>query len=176
MAQTVDEMLETILRHEGGYVDDPTDRGGATNMGITQQTLSEWRGRPVTKEEVRALTKEEAKAIYRSRYFSGPKIDALAAAVQPLAFDMCINHGPGGAIRLIQTALQKMGYPCEVDGGVGPNTCGCLDDAIADHGWETVNNNIVDERAAFYQRIVENDQSQRRFLRGWLNRAESFRV
>jgi lysozyme family protein len=176
MAQTVDDMIETILRHEGGYVDDPQDRGGATNMGITQATLAAWRGRAVTKEEVKALTEEEAKEIYRSRYFSAPKLETLAAPIQPLAFDMSINHGPGGAIKLIQQTLKNMGYPCGVDGGIGPNTRGCLERAIADHGWEAVNNKIVDERVAFYRRIVARDESQRRFLHGWLNRAESFRI
>ena len=176
MAHTVEEMLDTILRHEGGYVDNPDDRGGATNMGITQQTLAEWRGHDVTKDEVRTLTASEAREIYKNRYLAQPNIDTLADTIQPLAFDMSVNHGPGRAIQLMQQTLQNMGYPCGVDGGIGPNTRGCLTDAIAEHGWETVNNAIVDERVAFYHRIVENNATQRKFLTGWLRRAESFRA
>jgi lysozyme family protein len=176
MAHSVEEMLDTILRHEGGYVDDPADRGGATNMGITQSVLAEWRGRAVTKDEVRRLTENEARQIYRARYFSGPKIDTLAEELQPLVFDMCVNHGPGGAIRIFQRALKSMGYACDVDGGIGANTRECLQRAIAENGWQAVNNAIVAERQAFYRRLVEQDNKQRRFLTGWLRRADSFRV
>lgn len=55
--------MAEIFAHEGGYVDHPKDPGGATNMGITIGTLREWRGGPVTKDDVRSMTKREAKTI-----------------------------------------------------------------------------------------------------------------
>ena len=45
--------LALVLESEGGYVDDPRDPGGATNLGITRATLARWRGRDVSKAEVR---------------------------------------------------------------------------------------------------------------------------
>jgi lysozyme family protein len=67
---TVDQLITGILLREGGYRDDPSDRGGPTNFGITAATLGEWRrlGRPATRDEVRALETPEARAIYRARY------------------------------------------------------------------------------------------------------------
>ena len=61
--------LACVLRHEGGYGDHPADPGGATNFGVTRATLAHHRGRPVTKAEVRALTRAEAAGIYRQRYW-----------------------------------------------------------------------------------------------------------
>jgi len=64
-----DWAVEEILKWEGGYVDHPQDPGGATNMGITRNTLADWRGRPVSKEEVKELSESEAKDIYFKRYW-----------------------------------------------------------------------------------------------------------
>ena len=59
---------EVIERFEGGYSNHPADRGGPTNMGITQATLSEYLGRPASVDEVRSLSRAQAVAIYRSRW------------------------------------------------------------------------------------------------------------
>jgi hypothetical protein len=60
--------VEVVLGHEGGFSDHPEDPGGATNFGITHKTLAEFRGvDSVTKEDVRNLTRDEAKEIYRAR-------------------------------------------------------------------------------------------------------------
>ena len=62
--------LDVTLPHEGGYVDHPSDPGGATKMGITHKTLAEWRGKSmaeVTKQDVRNLSLAEARQIYESR-------------------------------------------------------------------------------------------------------------
>ena len=59
---TIDQMLNDVLRREGGYVHDPADRGGPTHYGITQRTLRAWRGQLVTAADVRDLTTAEAKA------------------------------------------------------------------------------------------------------------------
>jgi lysozyme family protein len=67
MTTTDDAILAAILRREGGFVNHPADRGGPTHYGITQATLQAWRGRAVSEEDVRALSVEEAKAIYRAR-------------------------------------------------------------------------------------------------------------
>ena len=69
---TEEAILAGILQREGGYRFVPGDRGGATNFGITQETLGRWRklNRPATPEEVRALAKEEAEAIYYAQYLA----------------------------------------------------------------------------------------------------------
>lgn len=102
---------------EGGFVNDPRDPGGATNHGITIATLSHWRGRPCTVQDVQALQLSEAMAIYRAQYWSAVAGDALPAGLDLMAFDCAVNMGPGTAARLLQESVDAV-----VDGHVGPNT------------------------------------------------------
>jgi hypothetical protein len=174
-ARSVDAMIDEILGREGGFVDHPNDRGGATNFGITQRALAASRGKDVSVDDVRNMAISEAKQIYSTRYFTRPKIDKLPELVQPVVFDMSINHGPGTAIKLFQEVLNKSGKTCSVDGGVGDETITCAQ-AAADALGNALINSVVDRRIALYQAIVAGDESQRVFLRGWLRRANEFRV
>jgi hypothetical protein len=70
--KTPDEMIDDILAREGGFVNHPADRGGPTNFGVTQATLASWRGREATIDDVRSLTIDEARDIYRTKYYVGP--------------------------------------------------------------------------------------------------------
>ena len=175
MSKYDDPIGEIILKHEGGFVNDPLDRGGATNLGITQQTLSDWRGHKVTVEDVRNLTEEEARDIYDTRYLRKPKINQLPFPhPQVLVFDMAVNHGPGRAIKLLQKTIKKAGFgPISVDGGIGPQTVAACERAQEAMG-PYLQNAIVEERKAFYESIIERSPSQERFRRGWMNRADSF--
>jgi len=104
--------LPVILAAEGGFVNDPRDPGGATNRGVTIGTLREWRKRPVTVDDVRRLTVEEAGAIYRARYWSPLGCDTLPAGVDLMAFDFGVNAGPGRAARYLKAAGH--GTPAEI--------------------------------------------------------------
>lgn len=97
MKANFDACLRFVLQYEGGYVDDPRDPGGATNLGVTKDTLETWRRRPVTKAEVRALTRDEAAAIYRKLYWDAIGGDILPAGVDLIAFDIAVNMGAGRA-------------------------------------------------------------------------------
>lgn len=92
--ETFAACLSETLAHEGGYVDHPKDPGGATNMGITQAALSDWRDRPVSRFEVRTLTRVEADAIYRARYWNAVRGDDLPPGLDLVAFDGAVNSGP----------------------------------------------------------------------------------
>jgi len=171
----IDEMISDVLEREGGYVDHPADLGGPTNMGITQRTLSTWRGHWVSADDVRALTRDEAVQIYRARYFERPRLDELPGEIQPLMFDMAVNHGPRSAVRMLQRVLNEAGFgPLAVDGLIGRRSLAAARAAQRVMGPYLVNA-LVDERLAFYRRIVARHPSQRVFLRGWTRRAESFR-
>ena len=174
--QRIDEMVETILHHEGGFVNDPADPGGATNFGVTIHTYSKWLGRKATVDEVRNMKLETAVEIYKQRYYYAPRINGLHEDVQPLVFDMAINHGPRNAVRMLQRTVNLAGFgPISVDGVIGPGTRGAVD-RTADAMGNYFVNAIVDERLKFYNRIVERRPSSRKFLRGWTRRAESFRL
>lgn len=100
------QCLAQTLRHEGGYADHPADPGGATNLGITRAVLAGWRGVPVSKAEVRALTRREAAAIYRSRYWDAVGGEALPAGVDLAVFDYAVNSGPDRALRALGSVME----------------------------------------------------------------------
>lgn len=173
-AKSVTQMIADILRREGGFVNHPDDRGGPTNFGITMRTLAAWLApRPVDVNEVRNLKVEVAKKIYTENYFTGPKLNMLPAAIQPVMFDMSINHGPAAAIKLLQQLLNDSGHPCMVDGGIGEETVTSAQAADTAMGKALING-LVARRIALFKQIVAQDESQRVFLAGWLNRAHEF--
>ena len=175
MSWTVDELLDEVIAREGGFVHHPADRGGPTKFGITQQTLSAWLGRPATVDEVRTLDEETAREIYVARYLAGPRIDTLPPEIVPQVFDMAVNHGPRQAVRILQEVLGLAGWRVDVDGVVGPETRRAAIEAQEQMG-PFLANAIADQRANFYRRLIAANPSQRVFLRGWLRRAEGFKV
>lgn len=164
---TTDETLDAIVKAEGGFQENPADRsGGATNYGITAQTLGNWRrlGRQATRAEVKALALEEARDIYRSRFvapFESIPFDGLKATL----VDTGVLSGPATAIRLLQGVL---GVP--VDGVLGDRTSA----ALALHDWRLVNAALTAARIRFFTQIVERDETQRVFYFGWCRRSVSF--
>ncbi len=170
-----DPIGNIILKHEGGFVNDPADRGGATNLGITQATLSNWRGHQVSVDDVRNLTEDEAREIYEQNYLKKPKIDMLPFPhPQVFVFDMAVNHGPGRGIKICQSTINKAGFgPISVDGGMGPATAAAAERAQNEMG-PYFQNAMVEERKAFYEAIMRKNPSQERFRNGWMRRADSF--
>lgn len=106
-------------RIEGGYVNDPDDDGGPTNIGITAATLGEWRklGRPATVEEVKGITRQEAEGIALARYWNAMRCDQLPGGVDIYAADFAFNSGPGNATPVLQGIVGT-----DVDGFVGDKT------------------------------------------------------
>lgn len=173
--KTVDELINDVLRREGGYVDHPHDRGGPTNYGITQKTLSLYYGYAVTPAEVKALSIDVAEEIYRRNYFYGPGINTLPDDIQPFIFDCAVNHGPRRAIKFVQSVCNQAGYEPALseDGAMGPNTRRGAEWAAREMG-PLLLKALLEERRNFYLLIVEARPSQKVFLRGWLNRVEEF--
>src|ERR1700757_567135 len=121
MADAFADCLAFTLREEGGYVDDPADPGGATNMGITLATYREWSDDPAFgPTQVEDMTERTARAIYQSLYWNPLRADALPIGVNLSVFDMGVNAGIWSSARLLQQALGFTGD--EVDGSIGPET------------------------------------------------------
>lgn len=114
---TFGKAMPHVFQVEGGYADNPKDPGGATNMGITLATLSAWRGHPMTKMQVKNLTKDEAAQIYKAQYWDKVMGDELPAGLDYAVFDFAINSGPARAAK----ALQKI-VGVEPDGIIGAKT------------------------------------------------------
>lgn len=94
---TFDEALEIVLRHEGGYVDDPRDPGGETNMGISRRAYSD--------EDIRNLTRERVRTLYRRDYWDRCQCDQMPAALRLHVFDAAVNSGARRAAMWLQQAL-----------------------------------------------------------------------
>ena len=121
MADTFDICLTFTLREEGGYVNDPSDPGGATNMGVTLATYRQWSDDPNLGDvQVKDMTLKTARAIYRSLYWNPLRADALPPGVDLSVFDMGVDTGIWCSAKLLQQALGFTGD--EVDGSIGPDT------------------------------------------------------
>lgn len=125
MRQNFDTIIVGVLASEGGYVDHPSDPGGATNLGITRATLARWRKvSPVTalpKQEVKNLTREEAIQIYKAFYWDAVLADQLPSGLDYAVFDFCVNSGPARAVINLQRLLGVAD-----DGVIGPITLNAL--------------------------------------------------
>lgn len=157
MRESFDAALSLVLKHEGGYVDHPKDPGGATNKGITLAAYKSWLGRPVTKQELRAIPDSTVAAIYRSRYWNAVKGDDLPAGVDYAVFDFGVNSGPARAVKMLQGIVGTT-----QDGKVGPKTL----EAINRHGATKAISDLCRARLAWLKTL----STWSTFGRGWERR------
>tara|TARA_B100000073_G_scaffold347617_1_gene362560 strand:+ start:2119 stop:2646 length:528 start_codon:yes stop_codon:yes gene_type:complete len=153
--------LEMVLGHEGSYVDDPDDRGGATNMGVTQKVYEQFMGREVTKDEMRAMPRDHVDQIYKEEYWDRVKADLLPSGLDIAVFDLAINAGTGRSARILQEIIGA-----KPDGAIGNNTLSKL----MQHKPKDVLDKFTKKREEFYKSIVKSNPSQKKFIKGWLNR------
>lgn len=100
MKQNYDECLKRVLGHEGGYTNHPSDPGGPTNYGITIADYRMYVKPNATAQDVRNMSLDDAKAIYRKRYWDAMNCDALPSGVDYACFDYGVNSGIGRAARV----------------------------------------------------------------------------
>ena len=122
----VEQIITDTIQREGGWTDQPEDKGGPTNWGITLPQFRDWCRRPTaTVDELRALTALSARDVYRWIFQRDLGLGGAAAASSPklqgLVLDCIVLHGLGGAVKLIQEAVGVT-----VDGLVGPKTRAAL--------------------------------------------------
>ncbi len=98
-------IIEFVLAREAGFVDDPDDPGGATNMGITIATLGAWRGGNATVAEVRSLTRHEAELIYHRNYWTAAGCPDLPAGVDLVVMDACVMSGIEPSLNFLRRQL-----------------------------------------------------------------------
>ena len=93
--------FDRVIGHEGGYVNHPSDPGGETNWGVTRNTARAYG----YNGDMRAMTREQAKPIYKTGFWDRIQGDKLHDAVAFQLFDAAVNHGIGNAVRMMQRAL-----------------------------------------------------------------------
>jgi|TARA_B100000287_G_scaffold297929_1_gene281091 lysozyme family protein len=158
--RTFDEIIEVVLEHEGGYVDDPKDPGGETNFGIAKRSHPD--------VDIKNLTKEGAKEIYKEVYWDGNKVESLPDDLWHIYFDMCVNQGKGRAVKILQQAANAKGANLKVDGGLGPKTIAAVEVALlGSNGLRRVRA----YRVKYYADLVTRKPDLEKFYFGWFNRA-----
>ena len=173
--------MVTILEHEGGYVNNPNDPGGATNYGISmrfladQQNMGDFDGDgDLDIEDIKNMTVEQATEVYRTcwwdKYNYGAIVDQTIATK---VFDLSVNMGAKRAHILLQTALNKaFGLKLTEDGILGKATMGVIN-ACSDDTEQTLLTAYCDEAYGFYQRIIAKNPKLKVFEKGWKRRAYS---
>ena len=146
-----------VLKNEGGYVDNPADPGGATNLGCTKATWEAWVGHPVTKDDIKALTPNDVMPLYKVKYWDTIKGDDLPEGVDYAVFDFAINSGPSRAAKALQSVLS-----ITVDGQIGPATLRALETANP----REVATAVCEARLAFLQSLPTYGT----FGKGWSRR------
>lgn len=162
MKESFTKALAFVLAREGGKVDDPTDRGGRTNKGVTQFAYDDWRGKHgLAHRDAWLMDDSECVSIYHNYYWQAVRGDEMPWPVDAVLFDAAIQHGGRKAIELLQRALMITD-----DGILGPNTMARAKAANGDQ----LAAGIIRERYDYYAAIVKHDPSQQRFQHGWENR------
>ena len=156
MKTTFDEIIEVVLEHEGGYVNDPADTGGETKYGISKRAYPD--------EDIKELTVERAKELYKKDYWDRFKVESLPNRIRHIFVDMCINMGGGRATKILQEACNsKNSYKIDVDGGIGKDTIKAAAN-VEDFRLRAF-------RVMFYAELVMKKPDQMKFWVGWFRRS-----
>ena len=163
-----DRALDFTLRWEGGKVDNPLDRGGRTNFGVTQKTFDAYRSKQgLDKQDVFDISLEQVREIYFNAYWLPCQGKSLVLPLATAHFDTAVLFGVKGATEFLQEALGL-----KADGVFGTQTKA----ALAENNSQMTAFEIVKGRIAYHKKRVEEMPNQAIFLRGWINRAEDLRT
>lgn len=168
------QFLPIILRNEGGWVDDPADPGGATNKGITLPTFRAYGPRLLdvqpTIPQLKKLTDEQAGKIYKTEYWDPIFGDEIQFEL--LAHMLCDFHVNAGhhAVTVLVKVLNTLGSNHVPSGRLTRK----IMDSLNHHDSAAVYMDYKAARIAYYRTIAQEHPVLRRFLRGWINRVNSF--
>ena len=151
------QAINKTLAHEGGdtFTNDTLDHGGETKYGVSQKAYPDL--------DIRNLSEEQAKDIYRRDYWNRVKGDEIQSQiVAETIFDVCVNMGVAGGSKLAQKTLAIE----PADGIIGPQSLAAINAA---------NEDLFIAKFALakiqrYTEICQADSSQKKYLLGWLNR------
>jgi lysozyme family protein len=167
--------FEKTMKFEGGYVFDPSDKGGETVYGISRVNFPKWSGWSVVdsikksgggKKEINASKEVFATVgeFYKKNFwdtFKGDEITDQSAAEN--IFDFGVNSGTGRAAKYAQRIVGAT-----EDGEIGPKTAALINSYEGDFVAK-----YKEARLGFLNKIVANNPSQAKFLKGWTSRVEN---
>jgi lysozyme family protein len=148
-----DAAFDVLIKHEGDFVNHPSDPGGKTRYGITEAVARRvgYRG------DMRELPLDLAKRIYREDYWQAVRAEQLPPAIRYAVFDAAVNSGPAQSVRWLQRALGVTD-----DGVIGPQTLSAANQANPD----ALRARLVVQRLRFMTNLGTFDD----FGRGWTRR------
>lgn len=159
-----DTAMTYVLENEGGFANNPADRGGPTNFGISTATYSKVLGRPATVDDIKNIAPKTVKDIYQQLYWNLIKADAIKdQSMATYLMDMAVLMGPVSAAKLAQASLN-----IKADGIIGPVSLGKMNTT------SPAVFALVFSKAcirALVQIVVRNP-TQLVFLDQWVNRAD----
>jgi lysozyme family protein len=159
MNENWEKSFQMVLKHEGGYVNNPKDPGGMTNLGVTKKVWEEFVGHEVDEAEMRALTPELVKPLYKKNYWDKIKGDDLPSGVDYAVFDAAINSGPGRAAKWLQACVNVY-----ADGVIGDKT----KQAVRNKDPKELINDYCAYRLAYLKML----QTWQTFRKGWERRVK----
>lgn len=165
------DAVKLVLKHEGSeYVDHPLDSGGATKYGITLQTLVAIKGIGASKEDIKNLTIEEAKEIYRRLFWVPGKFGFISVQkVSDVLFDQSVLLGHSSSAKRAQIALKRLNKNIQITGKWDQNTIVTINSIDpVEFGVE-----FIIECQEFFAALVATKPSQLIFIKGWLRRSHS---
>jgi lysozyme family protein len=163
MNRNWDKSFDLVIVNEGGFVNNRKDPGGATNWGCTQAVWEKYVGHSVTVDDMKALTKEDVKPLYKRNYWDALHGDAIPSGFDYCLFDCGINSGVGRSAKFIQEIVGVA-----PDGAIGNNTV----TAINLINTVTLINEFCDKRQAF----LESLPTFATFGKGWTKRVQEVRA
>lgn len=178
-----ENVIPLTLIYEGGskFTNIKEDKGGATKWGVsllfirgTGDPLFDLDGDgELTENDIRLMTENIASLGFKKYFWDRPYgLDHLDSDRKAfVVFDAAVNNGPKNATKFIQRSAVALGMDCDIDGKFGPHTARCLYEAPVDEFCDA----YLDIREAFFWKIVENNPSQRIFIKGWINRINNIR-
>jgi len=144
---TKEEILDWVLEAEGGFVDNPLDKGGPTNMGITFSSFADWKRKNVTVDDLKAITKQDACKFYVERFWNPMGLDKVPSwRMRLVMMDYGVNRGVTRAVSNVEQIAGEQDVK-----------------AAAKYVFRA-------QRA--YCEIVKLNPSQAVFIKGWINRTQ----
>ena len=164
MKDNFNSAFDHVMQSEGGYVNDPKDPGGETNLGVTKAAWTAYLGRPIQDGEMKALTLDVVKPFYKSQYWDKVHGDDLPKGLDYAAFDFAVNAGTGQSAKFIQR-----GVGAKDDGSIGPATLSL----VAQANPRMLILGFTNQKELFYRDLVSRKPDLEKFLKGWLTRAST---
>ncbi|MFO0756254.1 MAG: glycosyl hydrolase 108 family protein [Byssovorax sp.] len=160
--------LKRVLRYEGGLTDDPNDTGGRTMKGITHSEYDKYRdAHNLPRQDVAKISDAEVADIYKTKYWDAAGCNDLPPKTAMAHFDWAVNHGVTGAGQHFDGILGTQKGETTAAAMQRNLTNGTTEDQILDR--------YIGRREQFYRNLAAKKPKQRKFLKGWLNRARQLR-